>query len=344
MVRTMRPTTKTRKMAIAIAFGAMGIVQASMVTAQEAMETSGQVGQSPWGEDDELGRLNLMTPASQASILSRIGGGQIYDLGVEYYIGMPSWQAAGDPHYRMWMTHTPNGTIVDDPMGKGDAMNAHVSYTGTALSMYAHTGTHIDALNHFGLDGKIYNGFRPDEHLGDRGWNRTGAETLPPIVARGIMIDVAAFKGVDMLPTSYHITRADLAGALKAQGSEIQQGDVVLVRTGRMTIYDDAEAYMADSPGLGLDGARYLADAGAMIIGGDNLSLEAAPSKVEDNYLPIHTYLLAEKGIPIMELVDLEALSDAKLHEFAFIGASPKFRGSDAAIMRPIAIPLRPMQ
>ncbi len=89
---------------------------------------------------------------------------------------MPSWQDAGDPHYQFWMTHTPRGTVMDDPMGVGETMNLTRSYTGTAFSMYSHTGTHIDALNHFGIHGKIWNGFEADKHLGDRGWNVTGIE------------------------------------------------------------------------------------------------------------------------------------------------------------------------
>ncbi len=82
-----------------------------------------QVGKSPWGPNDEIGRLNLITEESRAAILSRLAGGKTYDLSVEYFIGMPSWQAAGDPHYRLWMTHTPHGTVVDDTMKVGKQMN-----------------------------------------------------------------------------------------------------------------------------------------------------------------------------------------------------------------------------
>ena len=129
-------------------------------------------------------------------------GGKVYDLATEYYMGMPSWQDAGDPRYQFWMTHTPRGTEVDDPMGVGKDMNAVRSYTGTAFSMYSHTGTHIDALNHFGIHGKIWNGFRADEHLGDRGWKRTGIEKFPPLVARGVLIDVAALRAWTCCRTS----------------------------------------------------------------------------------------------------------------------------------------------
>ncbi|NER63647.1 cyclase family protein [Pseudomonas sp. MAFF212427] len=299
------------------------------------------VGISPWGEKDEIGRLNLMTPQSQAAILARVNGGQAYDLAVEYFVGMPSWQAAGDPAYQMWMTHTPHGNVIADPMQVGDAMNEHVSYSGSAVSMYAHTGTHIDALNHFGLDGKIWNGFRADQHLGDRGWNVTGAEKLPPIIARGVMIDVAAAKGLDQLADNYRITRSDLQQALTKQRVALEKGDVVLIRTGRMRDYEHAQVYMANPPGLSLDAAKFLVESsGAMVVGADNLSFETFPSEVEGNYLPLHTYLLAMQGAPIIELVNLEGLSRDQVYQFAFVGASLKLRGADAAPMRPIALPI----
>ncbi|QCP80954.1 cyclase family protein [Alcaligenes faecalis] len=301
-----------------------------------------EVGISPWGPDDEIGRLNLITPASRAAILSRLDGSKVYDLATDYYLGMPSWQGAGDPHYQFWMTHTPRGTAVDDPMGVGDEMNAVRSYTGTAFSMYSHTGTHIDALNHFGIHGKIWNGFKADEHLGDRGWNRTGIEKFPPLIARGVLIDVAAAKGVDMLPDQYRITRQDLKDALARQKTVLKEGDIVLIRTGRMKLFNDPKAYMNAPPGMGLDAARYLVEeGGAMIVGADNLSFETFPSEVPDDYVPLHTYLLAQQGAPIIELIALDELSKDKVYEFAFIGGPLKIRGGDAAPLRPVAIPIR---
>jgi kynurenine formamidase len=310
----------------------------------EASPQNPTVGTSPWGPEDEIGRLNLMTAESRAEILSRVSGGTAYDLSVDYYIGMPSWQAAGDPHYRMWMTHTPQGTVVDDPMGLGEEMNEHVSYTGAAISMYTHMGTHIDALSHFGLNGKIWNGFSAAQHLGDRGWNAAGASSIPPIIARGVLIDVATAKGLEMLPNGYRVTRDDLVEALDRQGVQLLEGDIVLIRTGRMKIYEDAAAYMDNPPGLGMEAARFLVEEkGAMIVGADNLSLEAFPSEVANNYVPLHTYLLAEQGAPILELVYLEELARDGVYEFAFLGGSLKLRGADAAPIRPIAIPLRPL-
>jgi len=301
-----------------------------------------RVGKSPWGADDELGSMNMMSDASRAAVLSRIAGGKVYDLGVEYFVGMPSWSSIGDPTYQLWMTHTPHGTAVDDPLDVGAALNDKVSYTGDALSMYTHTGTHIDALNHFGLHDHIWNGFSEDKHLGDRGWNKAGAETIPPIVARGVLIDVAAAQGRSELPPSYDISADDLKAALAKQKVSLQRGDVVLIRTGRMQHFANAERYKAEPPGLNLSAARFLVEqSGAMIVGADNLSFEAFPVETKDNWIPVHTWLLAERGVPIMEVVDLEALARDRVYEFAFVGASLKLRGASGSPMRPVAFPLK---
>ena len=322
---------------------ALAAIPAAEAQSADALsDTTPAVGISPWGPDDEIGRLNLMTEASRAAILARIDGTGVYDLSVEYFVGMPSWQAAGDPHYRIWMTHTPHGTRIDDPLGVGAPMNDHVSYTGSAISLYTHTGTHIDTLAHFGLDGRIWNGFEADEHLGDRGWHVAGAEALPPIIARGVLIDLPAALGVAQLDDNHRVSVADLRLALDRQGTSLREGDVVLIRTGRMQAYENASDFMENAPGLGMAAARYLVEtAGAMVVGADNLSFEAFPSERPDNYVPVHTYLLAEQGTPILELVNLEDLARDGIHEFAFIGGGLRLRGADAAPMRPIALPLR---
>ena len=308
-------------------------------TAPEAIT----VGTSPWGPNDAIGALNRMTEESRAAVLTRVAGGKVYDLGVEYFVGMPSWHVLGDPRYQYWLTHTPRGTAVDDPAGVGSEQNALVSYTGDAVSFYTHMGTHIDALNHFGLNGAVYNGFRADEHLGDQGWRKTGAETIPPIIARGVLIDVARAKGVETLPNSYGITVDDLKSALARQHIDLQPGDVVLIRGGRMRAWPNDSGYVDNQPGLTLLAAKWLAEENqALAIGGDNLSLEHFP--VEDGsetWVPVHTYLLAQAGVPIIEVVYLEELSREQVYEFAFIAASLKFRGASAAPFRPIALPLR---
>jgi kynurenine formamidase len=304
-----------------------------------AAATFREISKSPFGADDEIGMLNLITPESMRAVLSRADAGHTIDLSVDYFLGMPSFTAAGQPPYQIWMTNTPRGTAVHDSTGFGE-QNELVGYSGDAISMYTHCGTHIDTLNHFGYGRKIWNGFDADSYLGARHWQCAGAEKQPPIIARGVMLDIAALQEVDVVPQSHGIDGRELDEAARRQGVEVRPGDVVLVRTGQMRLWDDPAAYMTNESGLTRDGAEYLARRGAAVICADNLSLEQIPSTEEGNWLPVHTYLFAEAGVPIMEVVDMERLAEEQLYEFCFIGAGIKLRGATAAPMRPLAMPL----
>ena len=263
----------------------------------------------------------------------------------DYFLGMPSWQAIGDPRFQLYMTHTPDGVTVDDPFGFGSSeMNEFVSYSGDAMCLYTHTGTHADALNHFGLFGKIWNQFAVEKHLGDRGWHKAGIETVPPIVARGVLIDVAGARGETMLPDSYAIGPDELRDVLAQQGTTLNEGDVVLIRTGRMNVFEsDPEKYKAAQPGITYDAAKWLIDEnGAMTLGADNLTLEVLPPPPlgPKSYIPVHTYLFAQRGAIILEVLDLEQLAADKVYEFVFIGAPLRLRGASGAPLRPVAIPI----
>jgi len=300
-----------------------------------------EITRSPFGPDDQIGMLNLLSADAARDILHRADGGRAFDLSVDLFMGMPTWTAGGEPPFSIWMVHTPRGSVVDDPVGVGRAQNELVGWSADAVSMFTHSGTHLDTLNHYGYGTKIWNGFDADDHLGSLHWTVAGADRQPPIIARGVMIDVARHHGVDVLPDSYGISSDDLKGAMDAQGTRIQIGDVVMVRTGRGSLWPDPGGYLPAEPGLTREGAEYLALAGAAVIGADNIALEQLPSTAPDNWMPVHTYLFAEAGIPIMEVVDLEGLAAEECYEFAFIGACMKIRGATAGPMRPLAMPLR---
>ncbi|SEW51459.1 cyclase family protein [Chitinophaga arvensicola] len=301
-----------------------------------------QAGISPWGKADEIGTLNMMSDKNNLALFSKIKTGKVYDLGVEYFVGMPGFTALGDPAYQFWLTHTPRGTIVGDITKQGKEMNRKVSYTGDALSMYTHTGTHVDALAHFGLNGHIWNGYTADEHLGDRGWDKSGAEKIPPIIGKAVLIDVPAFKGIDVLPGNYVISLAELQQIITQQHLQINKGDIVLIRTGLMKyFYNDQEKFMNNSPGMSMEAIKWLVEEKqVMTLGADNLSLEVLPSGDGKNWLPGHTYLLAERGVMFIELLYLEELSAAGVKDFLFIGLPLKLRGASGAPVRPMAIPL----
>ena len=299
-----------------------------------------KVTKSPFGPDDEIGMLSLMTPESRSAVMAEADAATMFDLSVEFFQGMPSWTAGGDPPYQIWMTHTPRGQVVDNRRAGGPDYN-FMEYSGDSFSMYTHCGTHIDTLNHYGYDGQIWNCFSVAEDFGARHWHVCGAEKHPPIIARGVLLDVPRALGMDRLPPSYGISANDVRATLARQGTELQVGDVVLVRTGQMGAWPDADAYLTNEPGLNLESAKLLAEAGAIVIGADNVGLEQLPSAEPDHWVPVHTYLLAEAGVAIMEVVNCDEIADAELYEFAFFAATIKLRGATGAPLRPVVFPLR---
>ncbi len=289
---------------------------------------------SPWGPNDEIGTLNMMTDATRLDALKQVASGKVYDLAVEMFVGMPTCCVPfGDPNFQIFMTHTP----------AQDTAKELLSYSGDGVSMYTHTGTHIDTLNHFGLHGKIWNQVSSQDALGVRGWTKEGADKYPPIIARGVLIDVAKSKNVASLPSSYAITVADLQDALRKQGVTLKSGDVVLIRTGVMTLWPDPAKYrLADQAGLSLEAAQWLVEGQkAMLIGADNFGIESFPSKDPENFVPVHTYLLAERGVSLVEALWLEELAKDQVYEFLFIASPLKMRGATASPIRPLAISIQ---
>ena len=301
-----------------------------------------KVSKSPWGPDDEIGRLNWITPETNRAILEHLNGGHVFDLNVEYFIGMPSWVAAGDPPYGIWMTHTPQGSVHDNLSGVGAAVHEKYSYCGDSIHLYTHCGTHVDTLNHLGHHGMFWNGWTADKVLGSRIWTKGGLDKYPPIIARGVLLDVAGMHGVDELDAAYGITPQDLQDTVAKQGVELRKKDVVLVRTGRMRAWPDFDGYLQRPPGITLPSAKWLCEeAGAMCIAGDSIGLEVMPWDEPDAFLPVHAYMFATAGAQIIEVVDMEEIAAEKQYEFAFLGFPMKLRGATGAPMPSYAVPLR---
>lgn len=294
------------------------------------------VAQSPWGENDEVGALNALDDASRLAVLSRIGSGRVYDLSVDNFPGMPGLVhlGMGDPDFHMWMTHTPDGLAVEGISITGDEHPADLY--DDAVIMSSHTGTHIDALNHVGYHHEIWNGYEAAKHLGNKGWQKAGTDTIPPIVTRGVLIDVAAYKGVDVLPDSYEITPADLEATLAAQGVTLEQGDAVFIRSGRMTLWPDPQRYVPHEPGIAYAGAHWLIEHGAVLIGADTIAVERLPIVGK----AVHAYAFAERGVCLIENAWLEDIARDRVYAFALVAAPIKVRGATGSSIRPLAFEL----
>lgn len=205
----------------------------------------------------------------------------------------------------------------------------------------AHTGTHMDALCHVtcGQHNQWHGGASANEKLSDFGSLDSDATELEPIVGRGVMLDIPALLQRDTLEPHHGVDGAQLADAAARQGVEIGAGDTVLIRTGQMRFWPDEEAMAAvEGAGLALDGARWLSERGVRAVGGDTLALECVPTGVEGNPLPVHTHLLIDCGIPIIEWVNCEQLSAEGISEFLFICLPMGVRGATGSMVRPVAV------
>ena len=295
---------------------------------------------SPFGPDDQMGMLNVITPEMRRDVMARADLGDPIDLSVDYFIGMPAWTANGDTPYQISLSHTPQGEFNAGVLTSEDK----AEFTGDWVSMYTHTGTHIDSLNHHSYGCTIWNNFTTEHDLGSRHWFKCGADAIPPIVTRGILLDFPAALGIESLEGGYGIGARDVQRALDLAGLELRFGDAVLFRTGRMQYWPDVDGVTGDYrfPGLNLEGARMIAEAGAVFVGTDAMTPEQMPSAVPGYLCPVHVYLLASCGVLIGENLWLQELSERQIYEFAFVAAPLKLRGATGTPVRPVVFPIRP--
>lgn len=253
---------------------------------------------------------------------------QVFDLARPYFPGMP--QSPNHPAYFRAMPRRHGDLVRDDG---GSAAN-------DIIVMGTHVGTHIDALCHVSHYGRLHGGVSAAEAQAGGAFTELGIDSVEPIVTRGVLLDVPAALGVDVCPDAYEITPADLDRTVAAQGVEIEQGDVILVRSGWGRRWP-APSYLgheAGVPGVGAAGARWLAEYRSAAVGADTIAFERLPPKGGHSLLPAHTILLVEHGIMIIETLDLEPIAAAGAHEFLFVCSPLKLTGATGSPVRPIAV------
>jgi kynurenine formamidase len=200
-------------------------------------------------------------------------------------------------------------------------------------------GTQLDGFSHQGIDNGFYNCFKQDQIASRTGFTKLGIEKVGTLMTRGVLLDVAALKGVEMLPDSYEITVADLQGALKRQNLTLQPGDAVIINTGWGKLWGkDNVRYIKTDPGIGVAAAEWLAKQNPMIIGSDNWSVEVNPNPDPKIGSPVHQILLAVNGIHMLESLKLDELAAKRVNEFAFILEPLKLKGATGSTVTPVAI------
>jgi kynurenine formamidase len=265
---------------------------------------------------------------SITGLLQNIQASQQFDLSQPMVKGMPIHPAHPPFHITLNNRH---GDVLREC---GHSSSNELMVTST------HAGTHIDALCHASEHGKFYNGEdAAEQQRGIQLFKSLGAENINPIFNRGVLLDVAAYKKTDELAPAYEITVEDLKGTAEAQGVQIQEGDVILIRTGWGKYWDQAAKYLGGhigAPGPGVKAGEWLASFKPLSVGSDTSAFEVMNH--ENITLEVHMILIARNGISIIENLYLEGLSSAKQYEFLFVALPIRVVGATGSPIRPIAL------
>jgi kynurenine formamidase len=293
-----------------------------------------------WGPDDQVGASNWITSEKILEALSLAKAGEIYELGHPYERGMPLFGA------RSYTLYIPGSPTYNEPFGS----NRLIGHDEFVCAEIGQVGTQFDGLGHIGTrltmpDGSdrdvFYNGVTVEEMRSAYGLTKLGIEHVKPIITRGVLVDVAGYKGVGTLPESYEVTVEDVRGALARQSlseADLQPGDAIFFRYGWTVHWDDAARYNDNPPGIGLEVARWIVDRQASMVGSDSWTTEVVPNPDPELGFPVHQVLIPENGIHNLENMALDEIAEAGVYEFLFIFTPLPLVGATGSPGRPLAI------
>ena len=331
----MRPSRNTSIFVVLIA---IVLNSPSLLTAQ-TREAGPWWPHAVWGPEDQAGASNWITPQKVLAAMDLVSTGVVHDLGQPYEQGMPLFGQ------RTYALHIP-GSPTYEPFGE----NKLVGHDEFICGELGQVGTQFDGLGHIGTrlemaDGMVkdvfYNGIPVDEMRGAYGLQKLGIEHIKPIITRGILVDVAGYKGVDVLNEGYEVTVEDVLGALARQGideASITPGDAIFFRYGWSAHWDDPSQYNGAVPGIGLAVAAWLIDKQVSMIGSDTYTSEVVPNPDPDLAFPVHQELITKNGIFNLENLRFDTLVPGSDYEFLFVFAPIPFVGGTGSPGRPIAI------
>lgn len=282
---------------------------------------------SRWGAGDEKGAMNLMTPPLVQNAAKLIRLGEVIELGHVLNNNMPMSAT------RQYNLHTKRTFMNPQSNQRGsneELITAEMGQIGTQFDGFAHQ-MHRELF---------YNCFKLDELSTRSGFSKLGVEKIGAIFTRGVLIDVAALKGVDVILGGYEITVADLEAALQRQGTRIMPGDAVIIHTGwgRLWGKDNNRYQNAGHAGIGVAAALWLAKQDPILLGADNATVEISPNPDKQISLPVHQIALVVNGIHLLENMKLDELAAKKVYEFAFIMQPLKMQGATGSTVAPIAV------
>jgi kynurenine formamidase len=265
------------------------------------------------------------------TLIEQIARARVFDLEQPRFAGMPV-HPAHKPGYFYGLHRRHRDSYRPDQHGPRSGASG-------VLTMMEHSGTHIDALCHQACDLKFYRDVAVDAVERTDGYREYGAETIRPLLGRGVLLDVAGTKRVDRLPENYAITAEDLEAAAAAAHVAVNPGDVLLVRTGFATSWNDEATYL-NAAGVSRSGNIWAGEKRVAAVGADNMAWDSMQERDPETNMMLfgHAHLLVTHGIHIIENLNLEELAAAGVHEFCFVGVPLKFRGATGSPIRPLAL------
>lgn len=280
-------------------------------------------------------------PGEVLTAMKLVEHGRIIALARDRFPRMPLF--AGHPTFEVLSYRTPQGIRAAGDTPWGPLNDAGLGYMSEMVMGSTHSGAHIDAHAHMtlGADDR-WNGGSAQRHLGDFGPLRGDATEIPALWRRGVLYDVPGHRGAEHLGRAEAVTASELEEIEAATGVAAAPGDVALVRTGYMRHWPDPER-MAEHRGPGPDesAARLLAERRVIAVGSDTETFEVQPAPDPGepaNPQPVHTLLLIERGIYIMESLDLEGLAKSGAREFLFVALPLSIRGATGSMIDPVAV------
>ena len=312
---------------IVIAVAAMlGTVSASAQAQSWKPPTDEQRCPSKWGAGDQRGAANHMKPETVLRAARLIRTGQVFELGRVLSASMP-------------LSPTRSFELLTKRTVMSPESNRRGSNEEMVVAEIGQVGTQFDGFAHQTVGNSMYNCFKVDDISTRNGFSKLGIEHVGAIMTRGVLIDVAALKGVAVLPDTYEITVGDLQGALARQKLTLQPGDAVIIHTGWGTLWGkDNARYMKTSPGLGATAGEWVARQDPILVGADNSAVNVTPNPDKAVSNPIHQIMLVINGIHILEHMKLDELAAARAYEFALVLQPLKLQGATGSTVAPIAV------
>lgn len=328
-----------RRIVVGAAFASLVAVGATAQTQTDTQAGPGTQDCQPskWGAEDEIGAANYVDAEQVKMAAGLVKEGRTHPLGIVIDPNIPAFP----PRKMMLQVVQPTQHFG---RSNSEAFGWEMAYNDDVAQLWFGMGPQLDGLGHLGRgvggDARFYNCNKGQEVAALTGLTKLGIHNVPPLVGRGVLIDMAEHKGVDAMEAGQGITSDDLEAAMEAQGVEVREGDVVLVHTGwtDAKLESDPQAWVSGEPGMTNEAMEYLATLNPMAVGADTWGVEAVPPVEGDNVFGGHATLLADNGIYILETMNTGPLADQGVHEFMFVLGQARVKGAVQMMINPVAM------